>query len=424
MYHYILRKEGRIIILDEKITLQISPSIAPIAGAFHELITYDRGKVNIIKEAYNPCIGADDCDARLTELEQASLLVSHQKMVLSEQITPPLGRHSIQGNPGFFLGLPSEPGSGNYFGISQGTEGNIIVVGGNGSGKSASIANPTLRTWRGAICAADIKGELSEFYKELYQKGLVTRPYIIFDPTQIDGPSFDPFWWPLRDGTTNLIGNIKEIAMAIAPVLPDDKQPFWAETERGALSAAFLRYFELGLSFSEAMCKILSSTMGELCAELAQSQDVRVRMVLGEMAAMKPETLANVDRGLRNKLMLFATDPYISHAFRGQREGAKCFTWEDLNTHNIFLRIPADRIEQWGGAINLNVHPANPLFGAQARNAQCRRGRQCTDPAVDGRVRTVRQIGDDYCRPGNLAEQKCEYLCDGSERCPVRQDLW
>lgn len=51
--------------------------------------------------------------------------------------------------------------------------------------------------------------------------------------------------------------------------------------------------------------------------------------------------------------MLFATDPYISHAFRGEREDAVCFSWDDLKKYNIFLRIPANKIEQWGGAINL-----------------------------------------------------------------------
>ena len=252
--------------------------------------------------------------------------------------------------PGFFLGLPSGPG-GSYVGIPQGTEGNIVVVGGNGSGKSAGIAKPTLRTWRDAICAADIKGELSDFYAELHHRGLAERPYIIFDPMQIEGPSYDPFWLLAHDSADNLFNNVKEIAIAIAPVPPDDKQPFWAETEQGVLAAALLFYFKLGLSFSETMCKIVSSTMSKLCEELLESRDIHVQMALGELRALKPETRACFDRGLRNKLMVFAADPYISHAFRGQREGANCFTWDDLDLCNIFLRIPADKIEQWERSI-------------------------------------------------------------------------
>ena len=260
---------------------------------------------------------------------------------------------SLREQSGFFLGLSSEMDCRDFVGIPIGMEGNVMVVGGNGSGKSAGIAKPTLRTWQGAICVTDIKGELSDFYAELYHHGLVNRPYIIFDPMQIDGPSYDPFWLLAHDSADNLVNNVKEIAAAIAPVLPDDKQPFWAETEQGVLAAALLYYIKIGLNFSETVCAILSSSMTGLCEKLVQNGDVCVKMLLGEAADMKPETLANFDRGLRNKIMLFATDPYISHAFRGQREGATVFTWDDLNRYNIFLRIPADKIEQWGGAINL-----------------------------------------------------------------------
>lgn len=128
----------------------------------------------------------------------------------------------------------------------QGAEGNISIIGGNGSGKSAGIAKPTLKTWRGPICATDVKGELSDFYEELCRRKLVLRPYIKFDPMQADCPSYDPFWLLLHDREENLLNNIKEIAMAIAPVSPDDKQPFWAETEQGCLLRRFCIISSLG----------------------------------------------------------------------------------------------------------------------------------------------------------------------------------
>ena len=299
---------------------------------------------------YDKCIGDDDYDASLVNLPPTGYALLRQSRVPEDKDIPSRMLLSIRNDPGFFLGFPS---GGGYVGIPQGTEGNIMVVGGNGSGKSAGIAKPTLRTWQGAICATDIKGELSGFYAELYHCGLVDRPCIIFNPMQIDGPSYDPFWLLEHDSADNLFNNVKEIAIAIAPVLPDDKQPFWAETEQGVLTAALLHYFNLGLSFSETMCKIVSSTMSGLCKELSESHDPYVQMALGEMGSLKPETRACFDRGLRNKLMVFAADPYINHAFRGRREGANCFTWDNLNHFNIFLRIPADKIEQWRGAINL-----------------------------------------------------------------------
>lgn len=304
------------------------------------------------RKKYNRWLGDDDYDARDVSLPATDYIYLRQSQGCNVENIAPQMILSIRGSPGFFFGLPKSIGN-NYIGIPQGTEGNIVVIGGNGSGKSAGIAKPTLRTWKGTICVTDIKGELSDFYMDMYRRGLVDRPYIIFDPMKIDGPSYDPFWLLEHDSADNLFNNVKEIAIAIAPVLPDDKQPFWAETEQGVLTAALLHFFKCGLSFSEAMCKIVSSTMSNLCEELLESQDIHVRMALGEIGSLKPETRACFDRGLRNKLMVFAADPYIGHAFRGQREGANCFTWDDLDQYNIFLRIPADKIEQWSGAINL-----------------------------------------------------------------------
>ena len=264
---------------------------------------------------------------------------------------------SVRSHSGVFFGDINQYKQDYFVGIPQGADGNILVVGGNGNGKSSGIAMPTLMTWKGAICATDVKGELSRAYQEFYwssfRQGNFARPYIIFDPTQLDGPSYDPLWWVLHDCEENLISNIREIAHAIIPALPNDKDPFWLDTERDIFSAALLHYFKLGLSFSEIVCKIMNFTLSQLCEDLKGSDYSQAKLFLGGAAALKPELFAAVERGLRNKLSDFAADPYIGHAFRGAREGTECFSWNDLKEYNIFLKIPADRITQWGMAITL-----------------------------------------------------------------------
>ena len=253
---------------------------------------------------------------------------------------------------GFIFGMRRDFPSDLHIGMPHGEEGNIIVIGGNSSGKSASIAKPTISAWKGAMCVTDIKGELSKVYADAYQPDR-NRPYLIFDPMCPDAPSYDPFGWLLQDSEENLISNIWDIVLTLLPDLPEAKEPFWYQTEQAVFAAALLYCFKQGLSFSEAMCKILKSSLSALCKEMLKTKDTAIQVLLGEISTMKPETLADVDRGLRNKLMRFVTDLYLSHAFRGKREGAKCFSWKDLERYNVFLRIPVERIEQWGGAINL-----------------------------------------------------------------------
>ena len=68
---------------------------------------------------------------------------------------------------------------------------------------------------------------------------------------------------------------------------------------------------------------------------------------------MKPEVAANVDRGIRNAIMNIAADSRIIDALRTPNGCRPRFTWADLETHNIFLRIPADKVEVWGPVVNL-----------------------------------------------------------------------
>lgn len=255
--------------------------------------------------------------------------------------------------PGIPFGIAPKERAGKYIGMPQGAEGNIMVVGGNGSGKSSGIGMPALEFFKGPICAVDVKGELSDRYLALLRQGKVQRPAIIFDPMSGDSPSYDPFLWLQKDREENLVRNIHAIALASVPDIPNDRDPFWVDSARCLCEASLLHYFNLGLSFNETLCRVLYLRSSELYKELEESKDPRVRMLLGEMSKIDGKVLISIDRELRNKLQQFVIDPYISHAFRGVREGAESFSWEDLDKYNIFLKIPDDGIEQWGGAITL-----------------------------------------------------------------------
>lgn len=281
------------------------------------------------------------CDEALTQAKSETVDSIPNQMRLNK------GR-----DPGICLGKVKQ-NLEQYFGIPQGTEGNLVIIGGNGSGKGLGVVKPTLGTWKGALCVTDVKGELSAYYMQLYQQGVVTRPYIIFNPLQLGGMGYDPFNLLEQCSEADFIDYIREISCAIHPSVPNDSQPFWRETEQGVLAAAVAYFFNLGLSFSETMVAIASSTMTELVKEIEKHGGEVEKMFLGEIHNMKPESLASLDRGLRNSVMTFATNPNISQALRGKRENAKCFTWDDLDNYNIFLCVPEERIELWGRVINL-----------------------------------------------------------------------
>lgn len=288
---------------------------------------------------------------------QASIQLTHPKTV---KLKADVDGWAIPGHmllrkacdPGITLGLPQE-GKTTYVGLPQGAEGNLLVIGGNGSGKSSGVAMPTLETWRGPICATDIKGELSARYGDLYRRGLVSRRYIVVNPMDPAGPSYDPFWWLARDAGENLAHNALQMAATLLPLSPGEKDKFWDSSEQAVFAAMAVYSVRHGLSFSEMTAYLLGQSLPDLCKELWTDGDSTVRFLLGKMHAMKKQTLACIERGFRNRLMGSAADPRISHFFRGRRETANWFSWDELAEHNIFLCIPPDKLETWGWAVNL-----------------------------------------------------------------------
>lgn len=238
-------------------------------------------------------------------------------------------------------------------GIPQGTDGNLLVIGGNGSGKSLGVAKPTLESWSGPLFATDIKGELSAHYAELLLRGKVSRPFLIVDPTDPAGPSYDPFWLLETDGPDALVRNAFDLAAILCPASRDGHDRFWTMSEQAVLAAAIIWGFDRGLSFSETTAFVLSKPLGELGDELQRSGDERVRAILGEVGQHKGEMLADIERGVRNNLMSGVADPCLAHFLRGRRETRDAFGWGDLDRCNVFLRLPPEKIETWGWVVRL-----------------------------------------------------------------------
>ena len=75
-----------------------------------------------------------------------------------------------------------------YIAKSEDKDGHILVIGGAGSGKSSSIAIPSLISWKERVFAIDIKGEL---IKKTGHKRTLTK---VFNPNDPESYGYDPFY--------------------------------------------------------------------------------------------------------------------------------------------------------------------------------------------------------------------------------------
>ena len=121
-----------------------------------------------------------------------------------------------------FVGLESGVVFGKigrrYIVMPQNTEGHIMVVGGQGSGKSSCVAIPTLLNYDSSIFAIDIKGELSE-----HRRNYGLNKVKVFDPMDFTSPHYNPYM-VLKQG--DIIQGAREMAHCIIPLTKEDKDPY------------------------------------------------------------------------------------------------------------------------------------------------------------------------------------------------------
>lgn len=254
-----------------------------------------------------------------------------------------------------------------YIGKPQNRDGHVLVVGGVGSGKSSCIAIPTLWSWTGTFLAIDIKGEL---YQKSVGLAKLRHPVKLFDFSKdreenLKCSRYDPFYFLRESSKDDLVQNAREIAQAIIPVPPNAHDPFWSQAAQNVLTAVIL--YVCGLeevdpdtgellqgTFNRAMNLIQSKPIWDLIEEIGKSGNEVATMHINQFLNIKyPEDnkmLAGISAELSNRVMLFATDNRIKAAFTPEDDMLR---WEDLETHNIYMRIPEDKLGQWDGAITL-----------------------------------------------------------------------
>lgn len=257
---------------------------------------------------------------------------------------------------GLYLGLEAKYGKGYYVGKKSENDGNALIIGTNGSGKSYICAKSTIETWHEPFVALDCKGELSSHYDSLQCKGKVIRKYIIFDPIN-RGVHYNPFAI-LKKDDVYFKENVEEIAYAIIPELLSDPNKYWWDMARSLLKAVIIYGFSIGLDFIETMTIAVSFSVSELCKKINQSNFEKAKWYIKDFAQLKKEQLAAIGTDMKQHIMVFATDPCIQAAL-SNNGSESTFSWEDISASadapNVFLRLSQDRLEQWGGMIRLMI---------------------------------------------------------------------
>ncbi len=250
---------------------------------------------------------------------------------------------------GLYMGLETKYGKGYYVGKSSEDDGNALIMGTNGSGKSYFLAKSIIETWHDPFVVLDCKGELSYHYMTLLRNGRAKRKYIIFDPMN-GGAHYDPFAILLKD-KLHFMQNVREIAYTLIPLTQNDPNSYWINMARDLLSAVIIYGSSIGLDFINTMIMAVTFSVSELCQKIMRSNFTMAQMLISEINNLKKEQKAAIGTDMKQHLMVFVTDQYVQTTLSSS-ENTQTFSWDDITAAteapNVFLCLDQDRLEQWG----------------------------------------------------------------------------
>lgn len=257
---------------------------------------------------------------------------------------------------GFYMGLETKNGKGYYVGKQSEMDGNVLVAGINGSGKSFILAKSTVETWRDPFVILDCKGEHSSYYRYLQHQGRVKRECIIFDPIT-GGIHYDPFAI-LRKDDMYFAQNAREIAYALIPTQLNDPNSYWVDMARDLLSGIIIYGFYVGLDFSETMAIAVHDSVPELCKAIIESDIDDAKDFISDIAGLSKEQQAAIGTDMKRYVRVFATDRCVQEILSNTNDD-QTFSWDKIvdtdDAPNVFLRLSQDRLEQWGGITKLMI---------------------------------------------------------------------
>jgi len=236
-------------------------------------------------------------------------------------------------------------------------DGHILTVGGAGSGKSSCVGIPSLMSWKNSIFAIDIKGEL-------YEKTKNKRKSIkVFNPSDENSCGYDPFY--VLKSSDNLSADINAIAIAIIPLPPNIKDPYWIKSAQTFLTGALIYYYDNGCTFPEAIGLIQSYAPKTTVNAIANDENQIAKMYMNQFVELDEKTLGTIFSEISNKIMVFATDKTVISALNRPEN----ITPDMLeNGTDIYLCLEESRLEQWSTLLTMMINQFLKYF--EKRNEQ------------------------------------------------------
>ena len=249
-------------------------------------------------------------------------------------------------------------------------EGHVIAFGGSGSGKTSAVLIPTLRSHssgsRATVFVIDIAGDISKNAAAQMQDTL------IYAPGSEESIPYSPFS-VIDDLKTVEDRNeaLEHMAHLLMPDIPgaSANAQFYNSEGRKILTAALIAGYHTGMDFVDICDQIISHSYQELFEMIDQAGCPAAIRYINSFAGGSPQTTSGCMQSAAAAITLFATNAAVRRSLQRPRysEYAKdqYYTPSMLETHNVFIIIPDDKIELYQPLMQLIVAQTMSYLGSR-----------------------------------------------------------
>lgn len=235
---------------------------------------------------------------------------------------------------------------GKYISKPETEPGHALVTGGSRSGKTTSVAVPTLRKWKGRVFAVDIKPELHDLCKDYRDPEKI----LVLDPASPDTVGYDPMY-VLRE-SANPAQAAKMIASTVCPLTPEIKDPYWIENAQRIFTAALL--FWKNESFAQVIDNVLTTPAKKIIADIIDSNDTLALPFVVQYRDMEDKQISSIMTTLLGKIDIFSTDTQLKSVLDNSKW--RLLRPVDLEEYDVFLKLPEYNLEIWKPFVSLVIN--------------------------------------------------------------------
>jgi len=290
------------------------------------------------------------------DLNRFDPFMREQSRLREGNVIPEELKLGLYDESGFFFGMKHEHNI--YIGKPAHKDGHILIAGTPGSGKTQAIVIPSMMTWSGIQIIIDVKGNLSRHWYGLNKhRGKQLK---VFSPgaPKYASCGYDPYALFRHDGPNKVVGNARDLALALMPLLPTVKDPVWVKATQNFLTGAFIHYFTLGATFAETMIAIQKKPLSELLQEIVDDDNFAAMVYVSKLKDVQDKVLANIGMEL-NDLANLVIDPALLTSYDAD-EQCGLLDWVELSMatepFDVILEFPEENLERWQPLLMLMIN--------------------------------------------------------------------